>query len=352
MVLISSQRLGEVPAAPDPRRPRRDVDVLARELERCVVVDPDTWPALAPGWGRLLARVAGAPWGMAAAAVHQARAVGPLLALSDDVGVRCALLLRGLPRRRRPRLLVVCHHLVGRRVRVVFARLRCAGVVDAFLLLTRGQVPLTERLGIRPSAVRHLGLFVDTEFFRPSEVATQRLVAAAGATGRDYPTLIAAAASLDAEVVIEARSIWAGSIDAGSGATNVRAAGLGGTDELRDLYDRSAVIAVPLADVPNVVGATVVLEAMAMAKPAVVTALPALGELLRDDVAVLVPPGEVGALAAALRTLLDDDELRHRLGARGRELAEREHAIEGYAPAVLAAVEAVDPLGPAPLRSA
>jgi len=42
-----------------------------------------------------------------------------------------------------------------------------------------------------------------------------------------------------------------------------------------------------------------------------------------DQDALLVPPGDVGALRAGLRRLLDDEPLRARLVASGRERAEQ-----------------------------
>jgi glycosyltransferase involved in cell wall biosynthesis len=52
---------------------------------------------------------------------------------------------------------------------------------------------------------------------------------------------------------------------------------------------------------------------------------PAARELLDDNVsALLVPPGDAGALAEALRRLAGDDELRTAMAARGRQVyAER-----------------------------
>lgn len=61
-------------------------------------------------------------------------------------------------------------------------------------------------------------------------------------------------------------------------------------------------------------------EAMACAVPVVATTGGALPEVVGPDggAGLLVPPGEPAALAVALGTLLDDSELRRRLGAAGR----------------------------------
>jgi len=60
-------------------------------------------------------------------------------------------------------------------------------------------------------------------------------------------------------------------------------------------------------------------EAMALAIPAVVSDLPALREVARDA-ALYVPRGDTAALAAALARLLDDPTMAAQLGARARSL--------------------------------
>ena len=66
----------------------------------------------------------------------------------------------------------------------------------------------------------------------------------------------------------------------------------------------------------------VLLEAMACGKPIVASHIEGYAALIGDaDCGVLVPPGDAGALAAALGRLLDDEELRRKLGARGRVAA-------------------------------
>ena len=64
----------------------------------------------------------------------------------------------------------------------------------------------------------------------------------------------------------------------------------------------------------------VLLEAMASGKPIVASRIDGYAELIGDaDCARLVPPGDDGALAAALAILVANDDLRRRLGACGVE---------------------------------
>ncbi len=57
------------------------------------------------------------------------------------------------------------------------------------------------------------------------------------------------------------------------------------------------------------------LESLAAGTPVVVSDLPVLRETL-GDAAVFVPPGDSGALAAAIRAVVDDARLRDRLHGR------------------------------------
>jgi glycosyltransferase involved in cell wall biosynthesis len=71
------------------------------------------------------------------------------------------------------------------------------------------------------------------------------------------------------------------------------------------------------------------LEAMAATKPIVATAIPGIEELVSaNDSALLVPPGDSDALAAALRRIVAEPELRERLATRARCRVEAEFEIE------------------------
>lgn len=68
----------------------------------------------------------------------------------------------------------------------------------------------------------------------------------------------------------------------------------------------------------------VILEAAACGIPSVVTDVGGVHEVcVADETCLLVPPGDVGALARALDRLIRDAALRERMGAAGRALAER-----------------------------
>lgn len=72
-------------------------------------------------------------------------------------------------------------------------------------------------------------------------------------------------------------------------------------------------------------------EGLAHGRPAVATALGTQGELLHDGRdALLVPPGDEAALAAALRRLVDEPDLRLRLGDAAAELA-RGWSVDAWA---------------------
>lgn len=75
-----------------------------------------------------------------------------------------------------------------------------------------------------------------------------------------------------------------------------------------------------------------VLEAMAAGLPVVATRVGGMGEAIVDgETGILVGPERPGELARALRSLLEDDGLRRRMGIAARERAEAEFSVETMA---------------------
>ncbi|HZT46179.1 MAG TPA: glycosyltransferase family 4 protein [Gaiellaceae bacterium] len=88
-------------------------------------------------------------------------------------------------------------------------------------------------------------------------------------------------------------------------------------DELLRLYERAAVVACPSRREGFGVACA---EAMAHARPVVASDVGGLRDLVVDgETGLLVPPGDVNALRAAVERLLGDAELRRRLGAAARQ---------------------------------
>ena len=70
-----------------------------------------------------------------------------------------------------------------------------------------------------------------------------------------------------------------------------------------------------------------IVEGMAAGRPVVATAVGGVVDAVTDDdTGLLVPAGDVTALAAALERLCDDRALRLRLGARAREVARERYS--------------------------
>ena len=84
----------------------------------------------------------------------------------------------------------------------------------------------------------------------------------------------------------------------------------------------------------------VALQALTLGKPLVVSDVGWFSEL-PDEVALRIPVGddEVEALAVALETLSDDEELARRMGEAGRDYVRAEHDLERVAEGYAAALE-------------
>ncbi|MCY4120448.1 MAG: glycosyltransferase family 4 protein, partial [Acidobacteria bacterium] len=114
----------------------------------------------------------------------------------------------------------------------------------------------------------------------------------------------------------------------------------GFTDDVPAVWAASHVAALPSFYGEGVPKSLI--EAAACGRPIVTTDMPGCREIGRDGVnALLVPPRDAGALAAAISRLADDPSLRARLGAAGRRIAEHEFSDARVAAETLALWRAV-----------
>ncbi len=110
---------------------------------------------------------------------------------------------------------------------------------------------------------------------------------------------------------------------------HVRFTGAVGQDEIRDLYRSADVFCLPSLSEGLPV---VLMEAMALGVPVLSTRIMGIPELIEDGRSgLLVSPGRVDQVAAALERLLTDPELRARLAAGAREKVRSEFDVDVWA---------------------
>jgi len=185
-------------------------------------------------------------------------------------------------------------------------------------------------LGVPAERLHVVPVGVDPTAFAPrpgTAPVPGRIVTTASADSamKGLPDLLDALARL--RVTREAHLVVVGAMKAdGPTARKIRNLGLGDAvrfisgvteDRLVEIYNEAAVVAVPSLyegfSLPAI-------EAQACGRPVVATTGGALPEVVGPDgeTALLVPPGDAEALAAALLRMLGDEALGARIGAAGR----------------------------------
>jgi glycosyltransferase involved in cell wall biosynthesis len=188
---------------------------------------------------------------------------------------------------------------------------------------------------------------VDADAFRPNAATPDLDVVSVGADPhRDFELLLAVARSRpDVGVLVVTSAEHARSL--GDRPANVAVETDLPFDEMRDRLERARVVALPVRENSYSGATTVLLQAMSLGKPVVVTRTAAIatGYGLADGENVrLVGPGDEAAFGAALDDLLADESRARALGAGARATVEAgltwERYVDRLADVLAAAVQA------------
>lgn len=362
---LTPRRCLVISASPDPElptriaagaAPRKDYLLLAAATDGTILYRDAVRSRVL---SRLASRLVGVSVGQAILAFLRRREYDSIFTDAENIGLPLALLFK-LARVRR-RHVMIAHLPSTRWKRWCFRLLRLHSHIDVIIVhASRQRWILEQLLGVPAAQIALLPYGVDTTFWRSAPAPERQLVCSAGLEFRDYPTLIEAVRDLEVDVVIAAASHWSRRRNEAHDVPlppNVTVTSLDYA-RLRDLYAQARIVVVPLHDVEFQAGITTILEAMAMAKPLIVSltrgqrdvvrgpaGLPATGNaayaagfgVLEADAGaigqtgVYVPPGNAAALRAALQQLLDDPAQARELGAQGRLLVERLMSLDQYA---------------------
>jgi glycosyltransferase involved in cell wall biosynthesis len=200
---------------------------------------------------------------------------------------------------------------------------------QASLLSPAPSIPMTAHGDIaRPAPAAPVGLAEAVAAGRPMVLAVGRLAAQKG-----FDVLLDAAAhwrdlAPPPLLAIAGEGPLAGELRARAAALGVAASFLGRRDDVADLLAAAAVFVLPSRWEGQPL---IVQEALRAGAPIVATRVGGIPDLVGDDAAVLVAPGDAAGLAAAVRAVLTDASLANRLRAaasrRGAALPTADDAI-------------------------
>ncbi len=212
---------------------------------------------------------------------------------------------------------------------------------DAIYPLGSNQVEYIHRRWNTGADVRFIHQHVDAEFYRPGATVSDGPVLSVGEDhGRDFPTLLAAFAGLDATLLLKSSLVASGDAPPNVQVVRQRL----DAHAYRELFQQAPFVIVPLRPMVTASGIGTVLEAMALGKPLIVSDSPGIRDYVsHDETAMVVPCGDAPALRAAILRLLREPHTRARLGAAARRFVEQHCTYAAHVAKLAAALRDLVP---------
>jgi len=261
----------------------------------------------------------------------------------ENVGLPLALMLKLDPHR--PRHVTIGHRISAAKKRPFFTVLKAYRQIDKIFVYSSLQYRTgRDALGIPQDRIEHIQFHADSRFFRPMAGQSDggKLVCAVGLEWRDYETMVEAARLLpDVAFKLAAASPWSkhGNRTEQLVLPDNVTVRRHEYDELRALYSQSNLVVVPLLETDFQAGITTILEAMAMARPVIVTRTTGQTDVVTDgETGLYVPPGDVNALRGAISRVLAEPDFAARLGANARKWLENNATLDRWSGIIASAL--------------
>ena len=168
---------------------------------------------------------------------------------------------------------------------------------------------------------------VDTEFWSPSDGPCSDYILSVGSDkNRDYGTLIDACETETLKIITKLKLQKyrpSKNVDVISGSLHEPSFN---DLELRDLYRKASIVAVPVSDVFQPSGQSVTLQAMSCGKPVILSQTRGLWDknsFVSGKNCILVPPNDPLAIRNAISLLSESQSLREKIGRNARSTATR-----------------------------
>ncbi len=244
---------------------------------------------------------------------------------------------------------IICHGKIANKTDLRMIRwLGLQSHIDRFVCygpIVAGKLKTGLKNSEKIVTVRHSP---DHHFWHPSSKPSERLIVSAGLFRRDYATLIKAIEGLDISLVIAADSPWVtDKANLGVLPPNVQVVKCSYL-QLRELYARALLVAIPLMNSSAQSGSLVIYEAMAMGKTVAATRTPGQSglKLIKEgETGYFIRPGDVGEWRSVIQHLSLHPDEAQRMGDEARRVIEKELNIDRYISEMASVVDAVTAKG-------
>lgn len=226
----------------------------------------------------------------------------------------------------------------SRRQERAITQLNLLSKMDGIAVHCRSMKQVMVSTGANPDRVHVLPYSIDEQFFRPLPNIDQRkaqILSVGETRSRNYPALFDAVSDLPVKLMAATSGSWY----AREKNSNLRTAVPENTEivrrlsslELRQLYAQSQFVVLPIHNLLWSAGATAALEAACMERAVVAFRSHGITDYVIDgETGILVEPGNIAGMRAAIQDLLADPQTARRLGKNARQRIDEELNLDNY----------------------